>query len=89
MHQWYAHLKGVSDAEVGLLGGGLASHSDFVATTTVVLFMQHWATNMLFNFDECHHLPTDFNRVIAEYAIAPYRLDSRQRPNAQQMRTLT
>ena len=22
-------------------------------------------------FDECHHLPTDFNRVIAEYAIAP------------------
>ncbi|MFM7371542.1 MAG: DEAD/DEAH box helicase, partial [Sphaerospermopsis kisseleviana] len=25
-------------------------------------------------FDECHHLPTDFNRVIAEYAIAPYRL---------------
>jgi superfamily II DNA or RNA helicase len=25
-------------------------------------------------FDECHHLPTDFYRVIAEYAIAPYRL---------------
>jgi superfamily II DNA or RNA helicase len=25
-------------------------------------------------FDECHHLPTDFSRVIAEYAIAPYRL---------------
>jgi superfamily II DNA or RNA helicase len=25
-------------------------------------------------FDECHHLPSDFNRVIAEYAIAPFRL---------------
>jgi len=25
-------------------------------------------------FDECHHLPTDFYRAIAEYAIAPYRL---------------
>jgi superfamily II DNA or RNA helicase len=25
-------------------------------------------------FDECHHLPTDFNRAIAEYTIAPYRL---------------
>jgi superfamily II DNA or RNA helicase len=25
-------------------------------------------------FDECHHLPTDFFRVIAEYAIARYRL---------------
>ena len=25
-------------------------------------------------FDECHHLPTDFFKVIAEYAIAPYRL---------------
>jgi superfamily II DNA or RNA helicase len=25
-------------------------------------------------FDECHHLPTEFFRVIAEYAIAPYRL---------------
>ncbi|MCZ6873100.1 MAG: DEAD/DEAH box helicase, partial [bacterium] len=25
-------------------------------------------------FDECHHLPSDFTRVIAEYALAPYRL---------------
>ncbi|MGL4499765.1 MAG: DEAD/DEAH box helicase, partial [Planktothrix sp.] len=25
-------------------------------------------------FDECHHLPTDFYRVIAEYSLAPYRL---------------
>jgi superfamily II DNA or RNA helicase len=25
-------------------------------------------------FDECHHLPGDFTRVIAEYSLAPYRL---------------
>jgi superfamily II DNA or RNA helicase len=25
-------------------------------------------------FDECHHLPTDFCRAIAEYSLAPYRL---------------
>ena len=25
-------------------------------------------------FDECHNLPTYFFRVIAEYAISPYRL---------------
>jgi superfamily II DNA or RNA helicase len=25
-------------------------------------------------FDECHHLPTDFSRVIAEFSIAPFRL---------------
>ena len=24
--------------------------------------------------DECHHLPSDFLRVIAEYSLAPYRL---------------
>ena len=25
-------------------------------------------------FDECHHLPSEFTRVIAEYSLAPYRL---------------
>jgi superfamily II DNA or RNA helicase len=25
-------------------------------------------------FDECHHLPGEFTRVIAEYSLAPYRL---------------
>ena len=25
-------------------------------------------------FDECHHLPSAFTRVIAEYSLAPYRL---------------
>ncbi len=78
MHQWYAHLLAAfPDAEVGLLGGGsrdktpiLVSTYDSAAINAESLGNQYG----LIIFDECHHLPTDFNRVIAEYAIAPYRL---------------
>ena len=78
MHQWYAHLKAAfPDVEVGLLGGGsrdrtpiLVSTYDSAAIHAETLGNQY----ALLIFDECHHLPTDFNRVIAEYAIAPYRL---------------
>lgn len=78
MHQWYAHLVAAfPDAEVGLLGGGskdrtpiLVSTYDSAAIHAETLGNQY----ALLVFDECHHLPSDFNRVIAEYAIAPYRL---------------
>jgi superfamily II DNA or RNA helicase len=78
MHQWYAHLVAAfPDAEVGLLGGGsrdktpiLVATYDSAAIHAEALGSQY----ALIIFDECHHLPTDFNRVIAEYAIAPYRL---------------
>jgi superfamily II DNA or RNA helicase len=78
MHQWYAHLVAAfPDAEVGLLGGGsrdktpiLVATYDSAAIHAEALGNQY----ALIVFDECHHLPTDFNRVIAEYAIAPYRL---------------
>ncbi|MBH8566019.1 DEAD/DEAH box helicase family protein [Nostoc sp. CENA67] len=78
MHQWYAHLVAAfPDAEVGLLGGGsrdktaiLVATYDSAAIHAEALGNQY----CLIIFDECHHLPTDFNRVIAEYAIAPYRL---------------
>lgn len=78
MHQWYAHLVAAfPDAEVGLLGGGsrdktpiLVATYDSAAINAETLGNQY----ALIIFDECHHLPTDFNRVIAEYAIAPYRL---------------
>lgn len=78
MHQWYAHLCAVfPDVEVGLLGGGsrdrtpiLVSTYDSAAIHAETLGNQY----ALLVFDECHHLPSDFNRVIAEYAIAPYRL---------------
>jgi superfamily II DNA or RNA helicase len=78
MHQWYAHLVAAfPDVEVGLLGGGsrdrsplLVSTYDSAAINAETLGNQYG----LLVFDECHHLPSDFNRVIAEYAIAPYRL---------------
>lgn len=78
MHQWYAHLVAAfPDVAVGLLGGGsrdrtpiLVSTYDSAAINAETLGNQYG----LLIFDECHHLPSEFNRVIAEYAIAPYRL---------------
>ncbi|MEA5572624.1 DEAD/DEAH box helicase [Calothrix sp. UHCC 0171] len=78
MHQWYAHLKAAfPDADIGLLGGGSRDKSPIlVATYDSAAIHAETLGNMyaFIIFDECHHLPTDFNRVIAEYAIAPYRL---------------
>lgn len=78
MHQWYAQLeKSFPGVKVGLLGGGsrdrtpiLVSTYDSAAIHAETLGNQYG----LIIFDECHHLPSDFNRVIAEYSIAPYRL---------------
>jgi superfamily II DNA or RNA helicase len=78
MHQWYAHLKAAfPDAEVGLLGGGSRDRTSILVATYDSAAIHAEALGnryALLIFDECHHLPTDFNRVIAEYAIAPYRL---------------
>jgi superfamily II DNA or RNA helicase len=78
MHQWYAHLVAAfPDAEVGLLGGGSRDRTAIlVATYDSAAIHAENLGNLyaLLIFDECHHLPTDFSRVIAEYAIAPYRL---------------
>ena len=78
MHQWYAHLLAAfPDAEIGLLGGGSRDRTPIlVATYDSAAIHAETLGNQygLIVFDECHHLPTDFNRVIAEYAIAPYRL---------------
>jgi len=78
MHQWYAHLKAAfPDAQVGLLGGGSRDKTVILIATYDSAAIQAEALGnqyALLIFDECHHLPTDFYRVIAEYAIAPYRL---------------
>lgn len=78
MHQWYAQMEAMfPDAEVGLLGGGsrdrtsiLISTYDSAAIHAETLGNQY----ALLVFDECHHLPTEFYRAVAECAIAPYRL---------------
>lgn len=78
MHQWYAHLLAAfPDVEIGLLGGGSRDRTVILVSTYDSAAIQAEALGNLYGliiFDECHHLPTDFFRVIAEYAIAPYRL---------------
>lgn len=78
MHQWYEGLLSVfPGVEVGLLGGGSRDRTPIlVATYDSAAIHAETLGNQygLLICDECHHLPSDFNRVIAEYAIAPYRL---------------
>ncbi|MEL7505647.1 MAG: DEAD/DEAH box helicase family protein [Cyanobacteria bacterium J06554_6] len=78
MHQWYAHLeKAFPTASLGLLGGGSRDRTPIlIATYDSAAIHAETLGNQygLLICDECHHLPSDFNRVIAEYAIAPYRL---------------
>jgi len=85
MHQWYAHLTAAfPDAEVGLLGGGSRDKTPILISTYDSATIQAETLGnqyAMLIFDECHHLPTDFYRVIAEYAIAPYRLGLTATPN--------
>lgn len=78
LHQWYAQMEAAfPDVEVGLLGGGSKDRSAIlIATYNSAAIHSETLGNRyaLLIFDECHHLPTDFFRRIAEDAIAPYRL---------------
>ncbi len=78
MHQWYAQLiSAFPEAGVGLLGGGSKDRTDILISTydSAAIHAESLGNKYAFLvFDECHHLPSDFSRVIAEYSIAPYRL---------------
>jgi superfamily II DNA or RNA helicase len=78
MHQWYAQMEvAFPNIEVGLLGGGSRDRSPILIATyhSAAIHAENIGNRYaLLIFDECHHLPTDFFKVIAEYAIAPYRL---------------
>ena len=78
MHQWYAQIEAAfPDLEVGLLGGGSRDRTPLLIATyhSAAIHAETIGNKYaLLIFDECHHLPTDFFKVIAEYAIAPYRL---------------
>ncbi|MGK7888010.1 MAG: DEAD/DEAH box helicase family protein [Leptolyngbyaceae cyanobacterium] len=78
MHQWYAQLEDAfPGTEIGLLGGGSRDKTAILVATydsAAINAEQLGDRYGLLICDECHHLPSDFNRVIAEYAIAPYRL---------------
>ncbi len=78
MHQWYAQIEAAfPDAEVGLLGGGSKDKTPILIATydSAAIYAETLGNKYALQiFDECHHLPTDFYRVIAEYSISPYRL---------------
>lgn len=78
MHQWYAHLLAAfPDAPVGLLGGGAHDQTSILVATydSAAIYAETLGNQYaLLVFDECHHLPSEFTRVIAEYSLAPYRL---------------
>jgi superfamily II DNA or RNA helicase len=78
MHQWYAQLsRAFPTTEVGLLGGGSRDRAPILIATyhSAAIHAETLGNRYgLLIFDECHHLPSDFFRAIAEYSIAPYRL---------------
>lgn len=78
MHQWYAQMeKAFPNIEIGLLGGGSRDRTPIlIATYDSAAIHSETLGNKyaLLIFDECHHLPTEFYKKIAEDAIAPYRL---------------
>ena len=78
LHQWYAHLVAAfPDAPIGVLGGGSHDRTPLLVSTydSAAIYAEALGNQYaLLVFDECHHLPGDFLRVIAEYALAPYRL---------------
>ncbi|MFC4427795.1 DEAD/DEAH box helicase family protein [Deinococcus navajonensis] len=78
MHQWYAGLVAAfPDAEVGLLGGGSHDETPLLVSTydSAAIHAETLAGRYALQiFDEAHHLPSDFTRVIAQMGLAPYRL---------------
>ncbi|WP_102128525.1 DEAD/DEAH box helicase family protein [Deinococcus planocerae] len=78
LHQWYAGLLAAfPDANVGVLGGGSQDRTPILVSTyqSAAIYSEELAgLYALQVFDEAHHLPADFTRVIAELGLAPYRL---------------
>ncbi|GGL88132.1 helicase [Deinococcus aerolatus] len=78
LQQWYSGLLAAfPDANVGLLGGGSHDDTPILVSTydSAAIHAEDLAGKYaLLICDECHHLPSDFTRVIAEMSLAPYRL---------------
>jgi superfamily II DNA or RNA helicase len=78
MQQWYSGLLAAfPDENIGLLGGGSRDETPVLISTydSAAIHAEDLAGKYgLIIFDEAHHLPGDFTRVIAEMNLAPYRL---------------
>ncbi len=77
MNQWSGILEESFGRDVGLLGGGYHEVESLTVATYDSAAMHMADLGHRFGmivFDEVHHLPSDFYRQAAEFAIAPYRL---------------
>ncbi|MCC8987138.1 MAG: DEAD/DEAH box helicase family protein [Candidatus Contendobacter sp.] len=78
MHQWYALLRAAfPDQAIGLIGGGYHEPQPLTIATydSAARHIERLGDRFgLLIFDEAHHLPSEFYRVIAEFSLAPYRL---------------
>lgn len=78
MQQWYALLRAAfPDQEIGLIGGGYHEPQALTIATydSAARHIERLGDRFgLLIFDEVHHLPSEFYRVIAEFSLAPYRL---------------
>ena len=78
MQQWYALLRtAFPDQETGLIGGGYHEPQPLTIATydSAARHIERLGDRFgLLIFDEAHHLPSEFYRVIAEFSLAPYRL---------------
>lgn len=78
MQQWYALLRvAFPDQEIGLIGGGYHEPQPLTIATydSAARHIERLGDRFgLLIFDEAHHLPSEFYRIIAEFSLAPYRL---------------
>ncbi len=77
MLQWQGVLKSYFNREIGLLGGGFKNLCDLSVATfdTARLLIESIGNRFgLLIVDECHHLPAAAYQLIAQAAIAPFRL---------------
>lgn len=77
MNQWAGVLEDAFREEVGMIGGGSHEIEDLTVCTydSAAMNMEHMGDRFgMLVFDEAHHLPSDFYRQSAEFALAPYRL---------------
>lgn len=78
MQQWYALLKlAFPQAPIGLIGGGYHEPLELAVATydSAARHIDRLGNRYgMLIFDEAHHLPSEFYRVIAEFSLAPYRL---------------
>lgn len=77
MNQWCEVLRRFFSVPIGSLGGGERQYEDIMVATYDSARLMIETRGASFGFlivDECHHLPSSQNRLLAEASIAPFRL---------------